>query len=130
MYGTVTDWIAYAVLRGNVVADDVLSVQALQRASDYIRTRYVLRLAPAFDENSEAVLEATYLAAGYELDTPGFWSTTFTASSSKVLTKVGDISWTPIGVSGMAGADAMLPTSPAIDALFFGARISGGPYVV
>jgi len=127
MYGTVTDWIAYAALRGSVVADDVPSVQALQRASDYIRTRYVLRLGlEATDAN---VIEATYIAAGYDIAAPGFWAKTFTAASAKVLVGVGDIKWQIVG--GVSGADAQLPTSPAIDALFIGGRTyDAGIFVV
>jgi hypothetical protein len=100
----------------------------LQRASDYIRTRYVIRLGlEATDAN---VIEATYIAAGYDIAAPGFWAKTFTAASAKVLTGVGDIKWTPLtGI--MSGADAQLPTSPAIDALFIGGRAYGaGIFVV
>ena len=130
LYGTVDGLIAYTGLRGRVVADDDLSLQALQRASDYVRTRYVLRLAPLYDENSEQVIEASYIAAGFELDSPGFWSTTFTPSQTKVLTKVGSISWMPVE-GGVRGVDAMVPTSPAIDGLFVGARNWGlGPLLV
>jgi hypothetical protein len=131
MYGTVANWIIYAALRGNVVANDAASAQALQRASDYIRTRYVLRLAPAYDADSEATIEATYIAASYDLASPGFWAKTFTPSQTKVLTKAGDISWTPVSSMGHTSlVDAMLPTSPAIDALFFGAQIALGPRLV
>lgn len=130
MYGTIEGWIAYAALRGLVVVNEPASVQALQRASDYIRTRYVLRLAPSFDENSAETVEATYIAAEYELTTPGFWSSTFTPSQTKVLTKVEGISWTPVA-SSLKGSDAMLPMSPAIDSLFLGAYMfPAGPYLV
>ena len=130
LYGTVADWITYAEARGLVVEDNEASAQALQRASDYIRTRYVLRLAPAYNAESEQTVEATYIAAALELDTPGFWAKTFTPSQTKVLTKVGDISWTPVA-GGFMGADAMVPTSPAIESLFMGARRWGlGPLVV
>ena len=130
LYGTVDGLVDYTGLRGRVVVDDAPTLQALQRASDYITTRYVLRLAPLYDEDSGAVIEATYIAAGFELDVPGFWSTTFTPSQTKVLTKVRDISWTPIA-GGITGVDAMLPTSPAIDGLFVGARNWGlGPLLV
>jgi hypothetical protein len=115
IYGTVTDWIIYAGLRGVTVVDDAASAQALQRASDYIRTRYVLRMGNP-DTTDPAIVEATYIAAGYEITTPGFWAKTFTGSQVKVLTKVDAIQWTPVD-GGMKGADAMLPTSPAIDAL-------------
>ena len=117
MYGTVAGWIAYAALRGLTVADNAASAAALVRASDYIRTRYVIRFSAEYDETAPQVEEAAYIAAAYELTTPGFWATTFTSSQVKVLTGVGNIRWTPVQVSGMAGADTVLPVSPAIDAL-------------
>lgn len=126
-YGTVADWIAYAALRGVTVVDNTDAAQALQRGSDYIRTRYVTRLGYA--EDDERVIEAAYIAAGYELTTPGFWSATYTGSQTKVLTKVGDISWTPVE-GGSRGADSMLPTSPAIDALLMTSSTYGQPAVM
>lgn len=126
MTANVTDWIAYAVLRGDAVAAGDLADQALQRASDYIRTRYVLRLGLA--ETDAAVIEATYIAAQSEITTPGFWSTVFTPSQAKVLTKVDKIEWSPIG-GGSKGADSMLPTSPAIEALLMTGTGWGMPAV-
>lgn len=125
MYGTVTDWIAYAALRGTTVANDATSAQALQRAGDYIRARYVIPLDPDYDENSPEVIEAAYIAASFELQNPGFWSTTFTPSSAKMLTSAPEVQWTPIAnTSGINGVAGMLPVSPAIHALFMG----GGSY--
>lgn len=115
-YGTVADWITYAALRGLTVADDAASAQALVRASDYIRTRYVIRFLADYDDTAPEVEEATYIAAAFELTTPGFWAATFTPSQVKVLTGVGSIKWTPVGGAGNQ-PDDMLPTSPAIDAL-------------
>lgn len=127
MYGTVVGWIEYAALRGLTVANDAASLEALQRASDYIRTRYVLRLGLEADDPN--VIEATYIAAGYDLASPGFWTKTFIPSSSKVLTEVKGIRWTLTG--GGKGMDSMLPTSPAIDALFIDDRVYGlGVFVV
>lgn len=116
MYGTVAGWIAYAGLRGLTVTDNAASAQALVRASDYIRTRYLLRFMPGYDGTAAQVEEATYIAAAYEMTTPGFWAKTFTGSQVKVLTEVKGVKWTVVE-TGMRGADAMLPTSPAIDAL-------------
>lgn len=116
MYGTVEDWIDYAADRGLTVADDAASAQALVRASDYIRTRYVLRFLADYDDTAPEVEEATYIAAAFELETPGFWAKIYTPSQTKVLTEVKGIKWTPVG-SGKADADDMLPTSPAIEAL-------------
>jgi len=131
MYGTVEDWITYAALRGTTVANDAASLQALQRASDYIRTRYVIRLAPDYDETSEEVIEAAYIAASFELSTPGFWSTVFTPSQTKVLTKGPEVEWTPIKNSLNVGVDGMRPTHADIEALFYGqTSYNLGPLVV
>lgn len=121
MYGTLIAWRAYATARGNTtpaLATDANATAALVRASDYIRTRYVLQFIAEFDGTEPEVEEATYIAAAFELTTPGFWATTFTPSQTKVLTKVGSIQWTPVTIGAVGvGSDAMLPTSPAIDAL-------------
>ena len=117
-YGTIADWRAYAAARGNDApanASDVDASAALERASDYIRTRYVIRMN--LDEAAENVIEATYIAASLDLAQPGLWATTFTPSQARVLTKVDSFSWTPVSSSIGFGADKMLPTSPAIDAL-------------
>ena len=116
MAATIAGWITYAGLRGLTVADNPASAQALVRASDYIRTRYVLRFSSEYDINSSQAVEAIYIAASLELATPGFWSKTFTASQVKVLTEVKGIKWT-VADTGMNGVDAQLPMSPAIDAL-------------
>lgn len=127
VYGNITDWRAYALARGNVApseADDAEALASLQRASDYIRTRYVIRYG--LDPMSENVIEATYIAAGYDQSAPGFWSKTYTPAEAKVLTKAGKIGWTLAGYTSSSGsaADAMLPLSPAIEALLMGAGAS------
>ena len=114
MPATVAGLIAYAALRGTTVVDDAATAVSLQRASDYIRTRYVIRYS--LDTTTDAVIEATYIAAGYDIVTPNFWQTTFTPSQTKVLTQADTIKWTiPDGAT--TGADAQVPVSPAIDAL-------------
>lgn len=118
MYGDLAGFRAYAAERGNMAltdADATIATAALVRASDYIRTRYVLRLSPEYSATAPEVIEATYIAAALELATPGFWSTTYTPSTAKVLTGLKGITWTLVG--GGKGADGMLPTSPAIDSL-------------
>tara|TARA_R110000868_G_scaffold348974_2_gene610142 strand:- start:14402 stop:14800 length:399 start_codon:yes stop_codon:yes gene_type:complete len=131
IYGNIIDWRSYALARGDnapTAASDPDATASLQRASDYIRTRYVIRLGLADDDAN--VIEATYIAAGYDLATPNFWATTFTPAQAKVLTKVDAIQWTVID-GGASGMDAQLPTSPAIDALFLGKRAYGfGGFVV
>ncbi|MBL4768272.1 MAG: hypothetical protein JKY94_11235 [Rhodobacteraceae bacterium] len=115
MYGNVDDWIAYALARGEVVADDAASAAALVRVSDYIRLRYVMRMTGVEDDDP-AIIEATYIAASVDLAEPGFWTGTYDKDDATVMTKVGDIQWTPIpGIN--SNADAMQPTSPMIDAL-------------
>lgn len=117
MYGTIAGWRDYATARGNAGpagATDADATAALVRASDYIRTRYVLRMSVADDNAS--VVEATYIAASIDLASPGFWAKTFTANDAKVLTKVEGLQWTPTD-AGVTGTDAFLPMSPAIDAL-------------
>lgn len=128
-YGTLTAWRTYASARGNTEpanTPDVDANAALERASDYVRTRYVLRFASGYDETAEGVDEATYIAASLELATPGFFATTFTPGQAKVLTKVADIQWTPLERSGSMpkGADALRPVVPSIEALL--ARYVGG----
>jgi hypothetical protein len=113
--------------RGNSAptdASDADATAARQRASDYIRTRYVLPLGLSGDAGN--VIEATHIAAGYELTKPGFWSTTFTPAQQKVLTEVKGIRWTVSGNATMEkGFTGQVPVSPAIDALFGGTSNSG-----
>lgn len=116
MIGDTTTLCAYHLARGNVgpsnATKDAASA-ALVRASDYIRAHYVARLAPGYDESLQEVIDATYIAAGIEVETPGFFSKTYTEAERKVLTKVEGISWT---VTGQNGPDAMAPRSTLIEA--------------
>lgn len=118
MYGSLTDWRAYAAARGNQAptsADDAVAEAALVRASDHIRFRYVANLLPGYDETLAVIEPATYEAALLELATPGFFTKTYTPGQQKVLTQAGDIKWT---VVGKAGANAATPTSTLIEAMF------------
>lgn len=118
MVATLDEWRAYATARGNASptsADNILAEAALQRGSDYIRLRYVVRYG--LDADSDEVEEATYIAADSELSSPGFWTKTFTPAQMKTLTRADSISWTPIKQEGYRGADLMQPISPAIEAL-------------
>ncbi len=131
VYGAKADWIVYAAARGLVVADEAASEQALQRATDYIRTRYVQRFYASYDATHADVIEATYIAAAFELATPGFWAATYTPSQIKVLTEVKGIKWTAATPeSGMSAADASTPMSPAIDALLSPLTRYGMPAVM
>lgn len=129
-YGNVADWQAYASDRGNSAPNNGQQADleaSLLRASDYIRTRYVIRYN--LSDSNPNVIEATYIAASYDLDNPGFWQTTFTPSQAKVLTQAGDIKWTvPDGL--MSGVDGQLPISPAIEALLVPRSGSGAVLMV
>lgn len=126
MYGTIAGWRAYALARGDskpTEATDANATAALTRASDYIRFRYVAILLPGYGidftpagYDMPLVEEATYIAASYELATPGFFSKTYTASEQKVLTEVKGIKWTVTGDSSKTYA--AMPTSTLIAAMF------------
>lgn len=135
MYGTLTDFRAYATARGDAApaaATDPVATAALVRASDYIRTRYVLRLGLSAPETDAAVIEATYIAARRELATPGFWSATFTPSQIKTLVAVEGIRWQAAdpGKVGFTGRDLATPMDPAIDALLMPSGFIPGTLVV
>lgn len=127
IYGDIAGWRAYASARGDnapTAASDVDAAAALQRASDYIRTRYVLPLGLA--DTDERLPEAAYIAANLELATVGFWSKTFTPGQIKTLTRAGEIGWTVNPNASMEkGYNSQIPVSPAIDALFGGTSNSG-----
>lgn len=131
MYGSIADWRAYATARGNSAPADATdddATAALTRASDYIRLRYVANLLPGYDTTLQPtgfdfplVEGAAYIAAGYELTTSGFFSQSYTPAQQKVLTGVGQISWT---VTGDAKSTfSAMPVSTLIEAMF-------EPYVV
>jgi len=126
MYGTIEGWRAYALARGDnapTAAENAAATAALVRASDYIRFRYAANLLPGYGidytpagSDLPLVEEAAYIAASYELATPGFFSKTYTAAEQKVLTEVKGIKWTVTGDSSKSYA--AFPTSSLIDALF------------
>lgn|GEM_PF-729221 len=126
MYGDLASWRAYAAARGDnapTAADDADATAALVRASDYIRFRYVANLLPGYDTTLQPtgydyplVDEATYIAASYELATPGFFSKTYTEADRKVLTEVKGIKWTVTGKG--EGIYANSPTATLIEAMF------------
>lgn len=127
MYGNLIDFRAYATARGNAAptaATDPDATAALVRASDYIRTRYVIRFVSA-DDTIPEVAEATYIAAQRELDAPGFWSKTYTPGEAKTLVQVDTIQWQPNERVGRSvyGADLVVPVDAMIEALL--GRYSG-----
>lgn len=127
IYGTLSGFRAFASARGNPApseATDTLALEALQRASDYIRRFYVRHLVCAIED--EVLEEAAYIAAGYELTTPGFFSRTYTPAEAKVLTGAGSIRWTVVGDASRGGS--LTPVSSDIEALLGECvRRSGGP---
>ena len=121
MYGTISDWRTYASARGNDApanATDELATEALVRASDYIKYRYVARFTSACSETDDLVEYATYEAAAFELDTVGFFNKTFTPGQQKVLTGVDVIKWTPVKApEGTTAAAGATPTVTTIEAM-------------
>ena len=127
MYGTIETFRTYQAARGNSApteASDTLATAALVRGSDMIRLRYVSNLLPGYDATFQPAgfdyplaEEAAYIAAALELETPGFFSRTFTAAEQKVLVGVGQIKWQVVGDSSKTYA--AMPVSTLIDALFW-----------
>ena len=117
MIGTIDALRTYAVERENEptgLYDDTLATAALVRASDYITYHYVDRFQSGFDEDSPRVAPAAYEAALLELETPGFWTKTYTSDERKVLVGVGDIRWQVIGG---ASSNSAAPVSTKIEAM-------------
>ena len=122
MTANVTDWIAYAALRGETVINEPASDQALVRATDYIRSAYPFAIA---DPLPAATVEAIYIAASIDLANPGFWAKTWTEGDRKVLTEVGaSIKWTLPDSGSSAGARAVTPRSTLIEGLIGGRFVS------
>lgn len=118
MYGTIEAWRTYSFDRGDSAPTDASNDEAtaaLTRASDYVKYSYVQHFLSRYDDTLPVVADATYEAANLELATPGFFSKTYTPDQQKVLTKVGDLSWTPIGSAD--GAEAARPVSTRVDAM-------------
>ncbi|MPT25127.1 MAG: hypothetical protein E2577_20355 [Starkeya sp.] len=126
MYGTIVGWRAYSTARGNgapALADDADATAALTRASDMIRLRYVPNLLPGYGvdftppgHDMPLTEEAAYIAAGYELTTPGFFSKSYTAAEQKVLVQVQSIRWQVTGDASKTYA--AMPVSTLIEAMF------------
>lgn len=126
MYGTIVGWRAYATARGNgapALVGDEDATAALTRASDMIRLRYVPNLLPGYGvdftppgHDMPLTEEAAYIAAGFELTTPGFFSKVFTASEQKALVQVQSIRWQVTGDASKTYA--AMPVSTLIQAMF------------
>lgn len=128
MYGTLPGWRAYALERGDSAptnAADADATAALVRASDYVRVRYIANLLDGFTAATVPTghtlplgEEGAYIAASFELATPGFFSKTFTPAEQKLLTGAGSIKWTAVGGKKAQGVYSASPTSTLLDALF------------
>lgn len=122
MYGNLIDFRAYAAERGNAAptaATEPDATAALVRASDYIRTRYVIRFMDGYDDTLPEVEEATYIAAQRELTAPGFWAKTYTPGQTKTMVQFATIRWETDerGGKGLIGADLVVPVDAMIEAL-------------
>lgn len=121
MSTSLAGWRAYATARGNSApasADDTTAGAALQRAVDYIKYTYLVRFLDQSAITLPVVDEATYLAAGYELTAPGFFTKTFNPAEAKVLTGLDSLRWTPITVKE-GDPNMYAPRSSVIEAMFF-----------
>lgn len=119
-YGDLAGWRAYALARGDTAptfASDLTAGQALTRAQDYIRWTYVERFSSGCTLPDATIAEAEYIAASAELAEPGYWTKIYTPSQQKVLTRVGEISWTPVEGKTYDQADMARPVSTAIEAI-------------
>jgi len=119
-YGDLAGWRAYAAARGDTApttTNDTTAGQALTRGADYIRWTYVERFSVGCTLDDATIAEAEYIAASAELAEPGFWTKTYTPSQQKVLTKVGDIAWTPVDGKVVDEVDRMRPVSTMIEAI-------------
>lgn len=112
MAANIPDFIVYAADRGTVIEDTPQTAAALVRAQDYIKYHYLQ--FGSCTPDSENVAEATYEAAIFEVNNPGFWTNTYTPAQQKLLTAVDVIKWTPItGDPDKEGA--YIPRSTKID---------------
>ncbi len=124
MYTTLSDWLAFAAARGDVLPAEASAedqAAALQRGDDYVRRTYVSAFATSVDLTSDEVLaalaEAVHLAAGLELASVGSLSATLTTANQKTLTKVGDLEWDVPKASEESPMRAATPRHTGIEAL-------------
>lgn len=111
-----------AIVRGSVYVDGVYGERFTGVQADMMQERAWPRIgatiygsALASDAIPNRVVHAAYEAALIELRTPGFFSTTYTPGTQKVLTEVKGIKWQVVGNASKAGA--MVPVSTAVEGL-------------
>lgn len=131
MIGDLAGFRAYHTARGNAGptdATDADATAALQRGSDLIRRGFSLTVA----ETDERVIDAAYVAAGYEMNgsalvaAPGFWQS---PASDKVLTEVKGIKWA-VKTGDEPAKDAMTPRQVLRGILGSAVSVTWGPVVV
>lgn len=104
MIGTLAGFRTYHDDRGNSAptsASDADATAALVRGSDYVRRAFSLIV----EETDTRVIDAAYIAGGFEIAEAGFFSKT---GSDKILTQVGDIHWT-VNAGGATNRDSLTP---------------------
>lgn len=104
MIGNVTDFRAFHTERGNSAPADAqtaAATAALVRGADYVRRAFSLTV----EETDSRVIEAAYVAAGFELTESGFFSK---AGADRILTKVDGVEWT-VNTGGATNRDSLTP---------------------
>lgn len=114
MTATLADWVVYAEARGLDTPTGTDAETALVRGGDYIRYTYANRFGCTLPPD-DVLDAATYIAAQYELASPGFWSKVYKPGQQKVLTQAGDIEWTP--VKGANVGNGASPVSTQIEGM-------------
>jgi hypothetical protein len=98
-------------------ADALAADAALRRGQDAIAREYNGRWATTWTNSTapEAVKFAIIEAAVAEANEPGIFSKVLRASDAKVLTRVGELGWTPTGAP--SGVEAIRPRLLHVEAL-------------
>jgi hypothetical protein len=93
---------------------------ALRLGQDYVAREYNARWSVEFTDATapDIVKYAIVEAALVEARSPGALSPLVTAATAKILTKVGEIQWTPVsGKSSGSASDLMKPTLTNVEAM-------------
>lgn len=111
-----TDYVEARALAG-WPADDEAQEAALRRGQDHIAREYNDRWAVEFENEfaPDPVRYAIIEAAVVEARTPGLLAPSVKASDAKMLTRAGEIGWTPI--AGPGGVDALRPRLLHVEAM-------------
>lgn len=138
-YGSDDGLTAWLTANGYTISGSITAAVLRERSSAYIDALYGPRFVgqiAAWDQElswprvnakvwghaipetevPQVVVNATYAAAYAEDGKPGTLSATYTPGSAKVLTKVGELSWTPVQGAGGSSASWM-PVLTVVDGL-------------